>query len=182
MHPWVVSFDLNSLYPHLMLQYNMSPETYLSDERDFVNQEMILKGQYKSERTDISVAANGACFTNKFKGIIPSIIDEYYGNRKVIKKKMLAVEQQLEDAKDPKEKAALKREANQLHNAQMAIKIAMNSLYGATANIYFLYYINDMAEAITTSGQLSIRWAEKCVNAYLNKILKTDKDLSLIHI
>ena len=176
MHPWVVSFDLNSLYPHLMLQYNMSPETYLSDERDFVNQEMILKGQYKSERTDISVAANGACFTNKFKGIIPSIIDEYYGNRKVIKKKMLAVEQQLEDAKDPKEKAALKREANQLHNAQMAIKIAMNSLYGATANIYFLYYINDMAEAITTSGQLSIRWAEKCVNAYLNKILKTDKD------
>jgi DNA polymerase elongation subunit (family B) len=59
----------------------------------------------------------------------------------------------------------------------MAIKIAMNSLYGATANIYFLYYINDMAEAITTSGQLSIRYAQKSVNEYLNKVLKTnDKD------
>jgi len=37
----------------------------------------------------------------------------------------------------------------------------MNSLYGAVANKYFLYYIPEMAEAITTSGQLSIRYAEK---------------------
>jgi DNA polymerase elongation subunit (family B) len=49
----------------------------------------------------------------------------------------------------------------------------MNSLYGATANRYFLYYIAEMAEAITTSGQLSIRYAEKSVNAYLNKALQT---------
>jgi DNA polymerase elongation subunit (family B) len=49
----------------------------------------------------------------------------------------------------------------------------MNSLYGACANKYFLYYIADMAEAITTSGQLSIRYAQKSVNDYLNKILKT---------
>ena len=124
----------------------------------------------------MSVCANGACFTNKFQGVIPSIIDEYYGNRKIIKKKMLKVEQQLEDASNASEKEALKREANQLHNSQMAIKIAMNSLYGATANIYFLYYINDMAEAITTSGQLSIRYGQKAVNDYMNKILKTDKD------
>jgi DNA polymerase elongation subunit (family B) len=90
---------------------------------------------------------------------------------------MLAVEQQLEVETDPTEKKKLKTEANQLHNSQMSIKISMNSLYGATANIYFLYYINDMAEAITTSGQLSIRYAEKSVNNYLNKGLKTkDKD------
>lgn len=176
MHPWIVSFDLNSLYPHLMLQYNMSPETYLSEERDHVTQDMVLNGQYQSNKEDMSVCANGACFTNKFQGVIPSIIDEYYGNRKIIKKKMLKVEQQLEDASNASEKEALKREANQLHNSQMAIKIAMNSLYGATANIYFLYYINDMAEAITTSGQLSIRYGQKAVNDYMNKILKTDKD------
>ena len=176
MHPWIVSFDLNSLYPHLMLQYNMSPETYLSEERDHVSQDMVLNGTYQSKRTTMSVAANGACFTNEFQGVIPNIIDEYYGNRKIIKKKMLKVEQALEDATDPAQKELLKREANQLHNSQMAIKIAMNSLYGATANIYFLYYINDMAEAITTSGQLSIRYGQKSVNDYLNKILKTDKD------
>jgi len=182
MHPWVVSFDLNSLYPHLMLQYNMSPETYLENEREYVSQEMVLSGKFQSERTNMSVAANGACFTNEFKGIIPEIIDEYYGNRKVIKTKMLEVEQALENAKDPSEKDRLKREANQLHNSQMAIKIAMNSLYGATANIYFLYYINDMAEAITTSGQLSIRYAQKSVNEYLNKLLKTDGVDYIIYI
>lgn len=182
MHPWVVSFDLNSLYPHLMLQYNMSPETYLSEEREYVSQEMVLDGRFQSERTDMSVCANGACFTNKTKGIIPEIIDEYYGNRSVIKKKMLSVEQALENATDPQEKDNLKREANNLHNQQMAIKIAMNSLYGATANIYFLYYINDMAEAITTSGQLSIRYAQKSVNEYLNKVLKTDGKDYIIYI
>lgn len=177
MHPWVVSFDLNSLYPHLMLQYNMSPETYLEDEREYVSQEMVLNDKYRNTDPKKSVCANGVCFTNEFKGVIPEIIDEYYGNRKVIKQNMLKVEQALEDAKDPKEKEKLKREATQLHNAQMAIKIAMNSLYGATANIYFLYYINEMAEAITTSGQLSIRYAQKSVNNYLNKALKTnDKD------
>ena len=177
MHPWVVSFDLNSLYPHLMLQYNMSPETYLEDERDYVSQDMVLNGEYTNNDKSVSVAANGAKFTNEFKGVIPSIIDEYYGNRSVIKKKMLSVEQQLENATDPREKDRLKREVTQLHNSQMAIKISMNSLYGAMANIYFLYYINDMAEAITTSGQLSIRYAQNSVNTYLNKILKTnDKD------
>jgi DNA polymerase elongation subunit (family B) len=86
---------------------------------------------------------------------------------------MLGVEQAMENEKDPDKKKDLKKQMTQLHNSQMAIKIAMNSLYGATANVYFLYYIGEMAEAITTSGQLSIRYAEKSVNKYLNKVLKT---------
>jgi DNA polymerase elongation subunit (family B) len=174
MYPWIVSFDLNSLYPHLMLQYNMSPETYLPDRREYVSQDMVLNDKYQNNDPSVSVAANGVCFSNKELGVIPSIIDEYYNNRKTIKKKMLEVEQALENTKDKAERYQLKRQANQLHNSQMAIKIAMNSLYGATANIYFLYYINEMAEAITTSGQLSIRYAEKSVNEYMNKVLKTE--------
>ena len=182
MHPWVVSFDLNSLYPHLMLQYNMSPETYMSEDREYVTQDMVLKGEYQNDRKDVSVAANGVCFSNKKLGIIPEIIDEYYNNRSVIKKQMIAAEQQFEVETDPAERKRLKREINQLHNSQMSIKIAMNSLYGATANIYFLYYINEMAEAITTSGQLSIRYAQKSVNDYLNKVLGTDNVDYIIYI
>ena len=182
MHPWVVSFDLNSLYPHLMLQYNMSPETYISDDREYVTQDMVLKGDYLNKNRNVSVAANGVMFSNKKLGIIPEIIDEYYNNRSVIKKQMIAAEQQFEVETDPAEKKRLKREINQLHNSQMSIKIAMNSLYGATANIYFLYYINEMAEAITTSGQLSIRYAQKSVNEYLNKILGTDDVDYIIYI
>ena len=181
MHPWVVSFDLNSLYPHLMLQYNLSPETYVEDARDYVSQEMVLDGSYQNN-TEYAVCANGACFRKDRPGIIPQIIDEYYGNRKIIKQEMLKVEQQIEVEIDPVKKKDLQKQQTQLHNNQMAIKIAMNSLYGATANIYFLYYINDMAEAITTSGQLSIRYAQKSVNEYLNKILKTNNKDYIIYI
>ena len=53
----------------------------------------------------------------------------------------------------------------------MARKIALNSAYGAIGNQYFRYYDRRMATAVTTSGQLSIRWIENKVNEYLNKIL-----------
>ena len=39
MHEWVVSFDLNSLYPHLIMQYNISPETYNGITMDTVSVE-----------------------------------------------------------------------------------------------------------------------------------------------
>ena len=171
---WIVSFDLNSLYPHLMLQYNMSPETYIADQREYISQEMVLNNEYRNANPDFSVCANGVCFTNKKLGIIPEIIEEYYANRKKVKQEMLRIEQLEQDTSDHVKKKAYKKQITQLHNSQMAIKIAMNSLYGATANRYFLYYIAEMAEAITTSGQLSIRYSQKSINEYLNSVLKTD--------
>lgn len=99
MHSWIVSFDLNSLYPHLMLQYNMSPETYIPDQREYVSQDMVLEDKFVNKNPDYSVCANGVCFSNKKLGIIPEIIDEYYGNRSKIKKQMLSVEQEMEEIK-----------------------------------------------------------------------------------
>ena len=59
----------------------------------------------------------------------------------------------------------------------MARKIQLNSAYGALGNQYFRFYDERQATAITTGGQLSIRWVQNDVNSYLNKILKTeDKD------
>ena len=57
----------------------------------------------------------------------------------------------------------------------MARKIQLNSAYGAIGNQYFRYYNLINAEAITLSGQVSIRWIEHEMNKYLNKILKTEK-------
>jgi DNA polymerase elongation subunit (family B) len=56
----------------------------------------------------------------------------------------------------------------------MAIKILLNSLYGAIGNQHFRYFDKRIAEGITLSGQLSIQWAERCINDEMNKILKTD--------
>jgi DNA polymerase elongation subunit (family B) len=96
IHKWVVSFDLNSLYPHLMLQYNMSPETFIPNQREYISQDMVLNGEFKNDNPDYSVCANGVCFTNKKLGIIPEIIQEYYANRSKIKKEMLRYENKLE--------------------------------------------------------------------------------------
>ena len=76
-----------------------------------------------------------------------------------------------------KEKKRLSNEVSRLNNMQIARKIQLNSAYGALGNQYFRFYDIKQAEAITSGGQLSIRWIERDVNVYLNKILKTeDKD------
>lgn len=173
LNKWVVSFDLDSLYPHLMMQYNMSPETYLPDERKQVNQDMVLEGKFQNDNSEYTVCANGVCFTKNKLGIIPEIIVEYYANRKAVKQEMLSLEKLEQTETDEIKKKTIKKQIIQLHNTQMAIKILMNALYGACANKYFLYYIAEMAEAITTSGQLSIRYSQKSINKYLNKVLKT---------
>jgi DNA polymerase elongation subunit (family B) len=58
----------------------------------------------------------------------------------------------------------------------MAIKILMNSLYGALGNRWFRYFDQRVAESITLAGQLSIKWAQRAVNEEMNKLLKTDDD------
>ena len=72
--------------------------------------------------------------------------------------------------------AQLATQITQLSNRQMAIKILLNSLYGALGNSWFRYYDLRIAEGITLSGQLAIRWAEKAVNKTMRNILKTSSD------
>ncbi|MFA7407649.1 MAG: DNA polymerase domain-containing protein [Anaerolineaceae bacterium] len=168
-----VTVDLDSLYPHLFLQYNMSPETYIPDLKFEVNPDIVLSGQFRNNSDEYAVAANGACFSKKKLGIIPEIIETTYARRKEAKREMLVIEDEIEHIKDEHEKKAKKKQALQLHNIQMALKIKMNALYGATANKHFQYFIHAMAEAITLSGQLSNRWAAKTINEYLNGVLDT---------
>ena len=63
-----------------------------------------------------------------------------------------------------------------LETLQVAIKILLNSLYGALGNQYFRYFDIQVASAVTLSGQTVIRWGEKTVNDYLSKVLGDDKD------
>jgi DNA polymerase elongation subunit (family B) len=179
LYNWVVSMDLASLYPHLIMQFNMSPETYVTDHKEYVSQEMILSNEYLNENSKFSVAPNGTCFRNDILGVIPEIIQDEYNMRSVIKKEMLKVEQQIQYEKDKTKLKELKKTETQLHNNQMAIKIKLNSVFGALGNRYFLYYVNDIAEAITTAGQVAIKKAELSINKYLNTVLKT-KDVDYV--
>ena len=169
MHDWVVSFDLNSLYPNLIVQYNMSIETKLPGCIPGVNVESVLEGTNTQNHEDTTMSATGIRFTKERQGIIPAIIKKYYDERRQIKNEMLKTQQVMQKGSTKE----LEAKVNQLENQQMSIKILMNSLYGALGNAGFRYFDNDVAEAITTSGQLSIRWAEKAINEEMNNLLET---------
>jgi DNA polymerase elongation subunit (family B) len=176
-HDWVVSFDLNSLYPNLIVQYNMSPETLVSslDGRfaEGVQHYMHTPVDPRARDMNVAVAINGSSYRKEKQGFLPKIIVDYYSERKAIKKEMLAREQEYQKNKT----VELERQINQLENRQMAIKILLNSLYGALGNKYFRYFDMRMAEGITLSGQLTIQWAERAINAEMNRILQTkDRD------
>ena len=171
-YDWVVSFDLNSLYPHLIMQYNISPETLLDERHPTATVDKILNEELTFEMyKDNAVCANGAMFRKDVRGFLPELMEKIYKDRTVFKKKMLAAKQEYE--KTPTK--TLEKEIARCNNIQMARKIQLNSAYGAIGNQYFRYYKLANAEAITLSGQVSIRWIENKVNEYLNKLLKTEE-------
>ncbi len=170
-YDWVVSFDLNSLYPHLIMQYNISPETLLDERHPSVNVDKILNeqlnfGSYK----DYAVCANGAMYRKDVRGFLPELMEKIYNERVIFKKKMLIAEQEYEKKKTKQ----LEKEISRCNNIQMARKIQLNSAYGAIGNQYFRYFKLANAEAITLSGQVSIQWIMNSTNRYLNKVLKTE--------
>ena len=170
-YDWVVSFDLNSLYPHLIMQYNISPETLIDQRHPSATVDKILAEDVNFELyKDSAVCANGAMYRKDVRGFLPELMEKIYKDRTIYKKKMLEAKQQYEKTKTK----TLEKEISRCNNIQMARKIQLNSAYGAIGNQYFRYYKLANAEAITLSGQVSIRWIENKMNAYLNKILKTE--------
>jgi DNA polymerase elongation subunit (family B) len=170
-YDWVVSFDLNSLYPHLIMQYNISPETLLDEKHPTASVDRILKNEINFELyKDYAVCANGAMFRKDIRGFLPELMEKMYQDRVIFKKKMIEAKKEYEKTKNKE----LIKEIARCNNIQMAKKISLNSAYGAIGNQYFRYYKLENAEAITLSGQVSIRWIEGKMNSYLNKILKTE--------
>jgi len=170
-YDWVVSFDLNSLYPHLIMQYNISPETLQEKKHPSASVERLLNQEDTFELyKDFAVCANGAMYRKDKKGFLPELMEKMYKERVIFKKRMIKAKKDYE--KNPTKE--LEKEIARCNNVQMSKKIALNSAYGAIGNQYFRYYKLANAEAITLSGQVSIRWIENKMNQKMNNILKTD--------
>ena len=169
-YDWVVSFDLNSLYPHLIMQYNISPETLQDTRHPSVTVDKILDKQVEIDG-EFAVCANGAQYSKDKHGFLPQMMKKMYDSRVIFKKKMIAAKKEYE--KTPT--VELMKEIARCNNIQMAKKISLNSAYGAIGNEHFRYYRLANAEAITLSGQVSIRWIENRMNGYLNKLLSTEE-------
>ena len=186
MHDWVASFDLNSLYPHLIIQYNISPETLIETE-DYTDNMGSLSSQANVENLlnkrldtstmkDVTLTPNGQFFHTTEQGFLPQMMVEMYEDRKKFKKLMLKSQQDYENESDPKKKYEIEKLIARYNNLQLAKKVTLNSAYGAMGSQYFRFYDLRLALAVTTAGQLSIRWIENKLNQYLNNILKTEKD------
>jgi DNA polymerase elongation subunit (family B) len=169
LHNWVVSFDLNSLYPHLIMQYNISPETYYSQCKGNIDVDSFLNGEANNWDTDLIKTANRCIFVRDKQGFLPELMQQYYDMRTVYKKKMIEAQKQYQKEKSYE----LEKEISKYNNLQLAFKIMLNSAYGALGNQYFRYYQLALAECITLSGQVTIRWIEDKMNQYLNSLLKT---------
>jgi len=169
-YEWVVSFDLNSLYPHLIMQYNISPETLWESRHPSANVERLLNQTDKID-PQFATCANGAQYRKDIHGFLPEMMQKIYDERVQSKKLMLMAKQEYE--KTPTKD--LEKSISKYNNIQMARKIQLNSAYGAIGNQYFRYYNLRNAEAITLSGQVSIRWIENKVNGYLNKLLNSNE-------
>jgi len=172
IHNWVVSFDLNSLYPHLIMQYNISPEMFAGKYDEFPDVSQVARGEMIINNTEYAVCGKGTYFRKDKKGFLPELMQSMYNDRVKFKNKMLDAKQEYE--KSPSRD--LEKAIAQNNNMQMAKKIQLNSAYGALSNEYFRFFSNDLAESITLSGQLSIRWAERKINEYLNKLLESDDE------
>ena len=169
-YDYVVSYDLNSLYPSLIRFLNISPETLLDETLTLDVDKLVEQKEDISTSDDVCVAANGALFSKDHCGFMPKLVKTIYDERVQYKKNMLSCKQQYED--NPSEE--LSKQISKWSNFQMARKIQLNSLYGALGNQYFRHYKLANAEAITLTGQVAIRWIERKLNEYLNMVLSTD--------
>ena len=186
-HDWVASFDLNSLYPHLMIQYNISPET-LIDPSDYtpamrqilsqgVSVDLMLKKKVVLDALEgATITPNGQFFRTDVQGFLPKMMGEMYEDRKKFKQLMLKAKQEYEDERDDSKKYEIEKRIARYNNLQLAKKVSLNSAYGALGSKYFRFFDLRMALGVTSAGQLSIRWIESKVNGYMNDLLKTDAD------
>ena len=193
IYRWVVSFDVKSMYPHIIMMCNISADTIRDkipgldfgeiveiddDERRREALDARISqlldgslGQFRDhlQRLNYDITANGCVYDREQRGFLAEILEDLYVERQRYKDMMLEEHKLFEKTKDPKHSLLAAR----YNTFQNAAKVALNTGYGCLSNKYFRWFRIDNAEAITSTGQLTIKWAERAINEYLNGVLKT---------
>jgi DNA polymerase elongation subunit (family B) len=174
LHDWVVSFDATSLYPSIMMNLNISPETKLGKIPDesvkyvmaaFGGKEVNESINFSGEKFDCNefiqfmkdgnycISANGVVYSQNEKGIIPRFVEEWFLKRKEFKKKMLAAQAQ-----------GNKDDADKYHNLQLNFKILINSVYGYLGTKHSRFFDKENAIAVTLTGQYITKSTAKAID------------------
>jgi DNA polymerase elongation subunit (family B) len=147
---WSMSFDVESLYPHMIMMYNISPETKLSFED--------IKNMDPSEY--IKTPVEGVYYKKNVEGIIPKIVETIFKERKYYK-----------GLKDNAEKQKNWDEYDYFDGMQHNRKILINSIFGVFGAEVFHYFDIDNASVITAGGRELIKFLSLNANDYLKNFL-----------
>jgi DNA polymerase elongation subunit (family B) len=181
MYNWVISFDYDSLYPHLIMLLNIGPETYAGKGHIpgwTVDSALDRKLDWKSIAggKDLAVGANLAMYRKDTQSFLSYLMESKYNDRKSFKDKAKEYSKLADKETDPSKKKEYENLSAKYNGLQLARKIQLNSAYGALGNLWFRWFDLDNAEAITMTGQLAIRWVARAVNDYLSKIIGKNKE------
>lgn len=175
-----MSFDVTSEYPHMVMQYNISPETKVILPPEHMKKDLIeseINGVYYKKHSEIH-------------GVLPRWIKKMFDERAYFKKLMFVAEGlskgfDIEKIAELNKLTIEKAQAfiNEVHidfpnkdylsaynyydSQQHIRKILINSAYGAMANEWFHYYDVDNARAVTRGGRVLIRYLAHSANEYM---------------
>jgi DNA polymerase elongation subunit (family B) len=167
-HNWVVTWDVNSMHPHIIMNYNISPETMLNTPVKKFSIDDLLYKTVNLDNIDGIMSANGVQYSKEFEGILPELMSTFYAERQSIQAELKPMKKIDNPSSDILDKIRM------MDVAQNGIKIGiLNSGYGALGNKHFKYFDTRLAEAVTLGSQIAIRWVGTAINEYLNKVCKT---------
>lgn len=186
----VVTYDANSLYPNTIITLNISPETKVGkiinreDNKVVVrltNEKELSFSQENFEKfvhdQKLSIAKSNVLYTQKFKGVVPNLIDKLYNERIAAKNRMLESKKKITKTKDINEIKKLEEEVVDNDTLSNVYKTLLNSIYGVFSQIYSPLFDIDHAESVTLTGQEVVKNGAKIVHSYLNQN-GYDKDIS----
>lgn len=179
-HQWIASFDFDSLYPHLIMALNISPETLQEQVIPSMSVGQILAGGFDEHRDKIGpFAVTGSChlYSRDKQGFFPKLMEKLYSQRQANRAKAKELSKRIKTENlAPELKKKLETEESRLHNLQLAMKYALNSGYGAMSNEHFAWFDMRMAESVTLSGQVAVQWVARRINEWLSKCCGELKD------
>lgn len=176
LHRAIVSYDFTSLYPSIIRESNISPEA-LVNPYELPDNIRNVVAQASPERfaardldlsclkgTPYTLTAAGYIYDTSKPGFVNKIMTYLFEGRKAAKKLMLKAQKEYNEIADKldtpemvEKYKALKLEAIIQNNIQMALKILLNSFFGAYGNSNFRYYNLAHAKSITLNGQAVVQ-------------------------
>jgi DNA polymerase elongation subunit (family B) len=179
LYEQVVTYDANSLYPNTIITLNISTETKIGKIVEEDKDGVVIKLQNGTEHhlttekfeklvelEKLSITKSKVLYTQKFKGVIPTLIEKLYKERVKAKNKMLETKQLIKKEKDANKIKILEEQATDNGILSDVYKVFLNSIYGAFSNIFFPLFDIDHAESVTLTGQAAVKEGPNIIYDY----------------